>query len=360
MERLLAVWVPEVATETDDGSHARSLVALVDEIVTLCPFVEPVRWGLVVLPMRGPSRFFGGEDVVVEIVRSAVQRSTGHVPRLGAADGLFSAFAAARREIVVPVGESDAFRRSLPITALERRELATVCRRLGVHTVGAFADLPAARVAERFTRDALHVHRVARGEESELRGQRDLRMMTRLQALRGENSPVAAQGGFFGDHRDADRRAAVAAHRVRQRLGPHGITTATLHGGRTPHDRATLVPYDAHADVARLDDEPWPGRIPSPAPSTTFAQPVAVHLLAADATPVRVEPRGFLSATPHTIAFERGATRQVAWHAGPWISVERWWSTRRRRAHLQIVTDREEAFLLCAERGSWWLTGMYD
>ncbi len=360
MERLLAVWVADMATETDDGAHARDLLALLDEITVVCPFVDPVRWGLVTLPMRGPSRFFGGEEAVLAMVADAVRRSTGHSARLGVADGVFTAFAAARRGVVVPPGQSEAFRRSLPVAALERRELATVCRRLGLHTVGAFADLPPARVAERFTRDALHVQRVARGEESELRGQRDLRLPTRLRAVRGDDVVTAVQGGFFGDHLDADRRAAAAARLVRQRLGPEGVTTASLHGGRTPQERATLQPFDANAPVGTLEEGPWPGQLPAPAPSTTFAHPVSVRMTGPRGEPVRVDARGLLSASPTTLIFERSASRDITWHAGPWVSVERWWVARRRRAHVQVVTDRDEAFLLCVERGGWWLTGVYD
>ena len=38
---------------------------------------------------------------------------------------------------------------------LGRKDLATTCQRLGLHTVGAFADLDPARVGERFNRHAL-------------------------------------------------------------------------------------------------------------------------------------------------------------------------------------------------------------
>jgi hypothetical protein len=39
---------------------------------------------------------------------------------------------------------------------------------------------------------------------------------------------------------------------------------------------------------------------------------------------------------------------------------ERWWSTGRRRAHLQVLLDDGLAVLLRAERSEWWLAGIYD
>jgi hypothetical protein len=358
VERLLALWVPELAADRPDGSDARAYLSLLEEVSEMCPFADAVRMGLVTLPVRGPSRFFGGEDVVVDHVAASAQRLLGHDPWVGVAGGLFSAFAAARSRTVVPPSREEEFRRSLPISTLERRELATLCRRLGLHTVGAFGDLAAARVAERFDRDALHAHRVARGEEGELFGQRDLRLGARLRALRGEDGEGPRQAGFFGDHLDADRRASAVAHRVRLRLGPEAVATASLRGGRDPAARSALVPFGAPAPPAG-DRGPWPGRLPAPSPATTLAHPVALRLLDARGRDVRVDGRGLLSAPVAEVLFDRGARREVEWTAGPWPSVERWWSSRRRRAYLQALTA-EEALLLYQERARWFLAGLYD
>jgi protein ImuB len=74
---------------------------------------------------------------------------------------------------------------------------------------------------------------------------------------------------------------------------------------------------------------------------------------------VRVDGRGFLTGTPTHLVFERGQEREISWHAGPWPTVERWWSARRRRAYLQVLTPTE-ALLLVAEGARWWLAGVYD
>jgi len=49
----------------------------------------------------------------------------------------------------------------------------------------------------------------------------------------------------------------------------------------------------------------------------------------------------------------------LAW-GGPWPVTERWWSVRRRRARLQLVTADGVARLLCTERGQWWVEALYD
>jgi hypothetical protein len=357
VERLLALWSPGLASDGDDRAQ-RLYLDLLEEFSVMCPFVDPVRLGLMVLPMRAPTRFFGGEEVVIDHVRDSAQRLGVDDVHLGVADGLFSAFAAARAQVCVPAGHSDEFRRSLPIATLERRELATLCRRLGLHTVGAFADLAPARVAERFDRDALHVHRVARGEEAELVGQRDLRMAAMLRRLRGQDASQEVQGGFFGDHLDADRRAAAVAHRVRLRLGPEGVSTASLVGARAPGERAALVPFGSAATLSEPTG-PWPGRLPAPSPTMALTRPVALVLRDERQREVHVDARGLLSDAPVTVVFERGITRGVEWFAGPWPSLERWWAIRRRRAYLQVLTTHE-ALLVYAEGGRWWLAGVYD
>jgi hypothetical protein len=359
VERLLAVWVPALAEESPDGSTLRAHLTLGDALGVLCPFTESVRLGLYVLPVRGPSRFFGGEAAVLDAVASAVRDAVGERARLGVADGLFCAELAARDEVVVPTGGTEAFRRAQPIEVFARKDLATIARRLGLHTVGAFADLDPARVAERFTQPVRQLHRVARGEVGEVVGQRDARLPGRLARLRGDVATRDEQIGFFGQRGVGDERAEHAARSVRRRLGADAVVVASLRGGRSPEDRATLVPWGSPAAV-RVDDAPWPGQLRAPLPATTLAHPVAVDLRDVNDESVRVDSRGLLSAAPASLVFSPRSRRDVVWCAGPWPSVERWWVRARRRAHLQIVLATGEAALLVAESGRWWLVGIYD
>jgi hypothetical protein len=359
VEQLLAIWVEPLALEQPDGSTLRDTSTLLDALDAFCPFTEVVRLGLYVLPLRGPSRFFGGDDAVMDLVRRSVFDVVGETPKLGVAEGLFCAELAAHRELIVPLGTSDAFRRAQPLEVLGRKDLTTTCQRLGLHTVGAFADLERAHVAERFNKHALTLHRVARGELSELEGQRDLRLARRLAQLRGESDFVEEQQGFFGQRGAGDDRAEAAAHRVRQRLGAEGIVVASLQGGRGPEDRATLVPWGSPRTNVR-DVAPWPGQLAAPSPATTLAHPVPLQLRDAANRPVVLSARGTLSAEPAGVIFSSPLRREIIWHAGPWPLVERWWSRHRRRAHLQMVLATGEALLVVAESSRWWLVGIYD
>ncbi len=358
MERLLGVWVAALSEEAPDGSSWRAFAALVEALGALSPFVEPVRLGLCVIPVRGPSRFFGGEDAVLDAVAQTVRDVTGCEPSLGVADGLFCAELAARSSRVVPAGRTEAFRRAQPLDALGRPDLSATCARLGIRRLGEFADLDPARVLGRFDAGVAHAHRVARGELAELDGQRDLRLLEHLARVRGQVLERAEQGGFFGESAAGDERASTAAHRVRRRLGPEGVVVATLRPGRVPEDRAALVPWGAPRSMAS-DDAPWPGRV-APAPASTLARPVAVELRDANGAPLRVSARGILSGEPATLWFSHRIRRDVAWHAGPWPSLERWWAHARPRAHVQLVLTSGEAVLLMAQSQRWWLVGIYD
>jgi len=358
-EQLLAIWVESLAIEQPDGSTLRQTSELLDALEAMCPFTEVIRLGLYVLPLRGPSRFFGGDEAVLRMVRQCVLDVVGAQPKLGVAEGLFCAELAALRAVVVPRGGSDAFRRAQPLEVLGRKDLTTTCQRLGLHTLGAFADLEPARVAERFNRHATYLHRVARGEISELDAQRDTRLARRLAQLRGEETLFEEQQGFFGQRGAEDDRAEAAAHRVRRRLGAESIVVANLHGGRGPEDRATLVPWGS-PNANERDVAPWPGRLAAPSPATTLAHPVLLQLRDDANRAVSLNGRGVLSAEPTAVIFSSPLRREIIWYAGPWPIVERWWSRRRRRAHLQMVLASGEALLVVAEASRWWLVGIYD
>ncbi len=105
MEQLLAVWVDSLAIEQPDGSTLRDTLTLLDALEAMCPFTEVVRLGLFVMPLRGPSRFFGGDDaVMLAMVRQCVLDVVGAEAKLGVAEGLFCAELAAHRELLVPRG----------------------------------------------------------------------------------------------------------------------------------------------------------------------------------------------------------------------------------------------------------------
>ncbi len=165
---------------------------------------------------------------------------------------------------------SDAFRRAQPLEVLGRKDLATTCQRLGLHT----------RRRLRRPRSG------ARGGALQPVTRWSCTAWPRVSSPRWSVSGTGAslvvsrncearsdlfeeQQGFFGQRGAEDDRAEAAARRVRHRLGAEAVVVANLHGGRGPEDRATLVPWGSPATVVR-DHAPWPGRLAAPSPATTL------------------------------------------------------------------------------------------
>jgi hypothetical protein len=363
MVRLMVAWCPSLLREGPGGEEPRRFAEVLDATIELAPFARPVRLGVLAIPSKGPSRFFGGEaafaaqlglllDGIVRDARVGV----------GAADGLFAAVLAARSSVLVPAGATSAFLAPWSIAALRDADLAAACQRLGLHTLGRFGRLDEARVLERFGLDAVRRHRVARGIDGELPGLRDHAALRRLDAVRHRDEPGEVQRGFFGERGAADLRAASAVARLERQLGHGAVTVARLEGGRTPEDRAALVPWGS-AEVSRSGRDPlapWPGRLPAPSPASVPSRALAVSLLDDAGQRISVSGGGLLSSSPARLALDGGPGRVVVAHCGPWPMAERWWSVSRRRAHLQVLCDDGLAVLLRAERSRWWLSGIYD
>ena len=364
MDRLLALWCPGLAEDGPRSEEARTFAAVLRVVKERCPFAMPIRLGLAVLPAKAPSRFFGGEQAVCDLLLAdlaEMEEAIGEV-RLGIADGLFAAVLAARDELLIPEGMTSAFLATRSVASLRRAELAGILERLGVRTLGAFADLDPDRVIERFGSDGAHCHRVARGLEGELVGIRDPGVEARLLAL--EEAPIApGQPTFFGGTSLLDERAAAAALRLQHRLDPSSVLTGSLQAGNDPAERASLLPFSAVATSDRSGREqaaPWPGQLPAPSPTTVLADPAAVTLTDPAGAPVGVSARGLLTGVPGRcwLPGER-AEDVVAW-AGPWPLASRWWDRRRNRSRLQVLTASGVGLLLGRERGAWWLLGRYD
>src|SRR5579875_1679454 len=173
-------------------------------------------------------------------------------------------------------------------------------------------------------------------------------------------------------------RARRAIARVQGLLGPEAVAAAVLTGGRSPADRARLVPWGSsrggdRAGSARGGDRdadaPWPGRVPRPSPALVHRPPLPATLLDSAGMPLTVSGRGILSAPPAPLSTAgapaplstAGAPggRVTAW-AGPWPLEERWWDAAgRRRARLQLLLEGGDAHLVYCESGSWWVEASY-
>ena len=152
-----------------------SFEPVVVAVAAFTPRVEVTRPGACALPARAPARYFGGEASLAEQVRSAagdavaaVAAATGTAApeppcRVGIADGPFAARLAARDGVVVPRGTTKEWLGPFPVEVVGLPVLADLLRRLGIRTLGEFAELDQGAVQERFGTEGTCAHRLAQG-----------------------------------------------------------------------------------------------------------------------------------------------------------------------------------------------------
>jgi protein ImuB len=157
--------------DADDAADARSFDRVVRTVEQLVPEIVLERPGRLWFSTRGPSRYFGGDESLAERVLAVVDDAGVTDARVGIADGDLAARLAARagRTIVVPRGESPTFLAPWSVGVLAPcveggAELADLLTRLGLRTLGAFAELPERAVRARFGTSGVDAHRLARGE----------------------------------------------------------------------------------------------------------------------------------------------------------------------------------------------------
>ncbi len=172
-----------VVIERDPGQEARSFEPVVTAVEVFGPKVEVSRPGTCAIPTRGPARYFGGEEALVDRIGAAVSNAiVGLLPRpvtaptnraspyraspyqgVGIADGRFAATLAAGAGVIVAPAESAAFLADFPVAVLERLELTDLLVRLGIRTLSQLATLPTADVLARFGPEGALAQRLAQG-----------------------------------------------------------------------------------------------------------------------------------------------------------------------------------------------------
>ncbi len=381
MERLLLIGCPALMDPDDDGQVLRQLAALMEALAEVCPWIDPVRPGVLALPVRGPARYFGGEVAVLERVADIVGASHDDV-LLGVADGVFAAALAALAGRLVAPDRTPAFLAPWPVATLAEPELADLLVRLGLPSLGAFAALPARDVVARLGSDGVLRHRIARGLDGERPGYRVPDLAARLATLEHHVPLRNHQPGFWGGVSAADERAAEALVGLQRQLGSGAVAVVSTAGGRGPADRARFTPWRADQPVPDAGGrdggadggsfgEPWPGRLPPPFPARVPDAGWPAELVDRAGAPVAVTTRGLLTAVPDrlSVAGERWAA-VTGWSA-PWPVDERWWSPDRHRSvRLQVATADGRAHLLAAGHpsagylsaghGGWRLEASYD
>ncbi len=102
--------------------------------------------------------------------------------------------------------------------------------------------------------------------------------------------------GLWGG--STDERVLRGIARVQSMLGPEGVVRPVLQGGRTPNERQALVPWGEVAGGLRETALPWPGAIPSPAPTRVLANAWPALVTDSAHRPVVMSERGAVSADP--------------------------------------------------------------
>ncbi len=189
-----------LVADHDPSRDARAFQIVAGAIEVFTPRLELSRPGVCALSTRGPSRYFGGDEALATQVHEAVEaalaeRGWNGVTGVGVADGPFAAdLAAGLGTVLHPVrivapGATPAFLAPLPVAALagglaragirsgptgqtgqtgtradeSADALIDVLVRLGLRSLGAFAEVPAADVLARFALEGQVAHRLAHG-----------------------------------------------------------------------------------------------------------------------------------------------------------------------------------------------------
>jgi protein ImuB len=192
--------------------------------------------------------------------------------------------------------------------------------------------------------------------------------VVRLRIVPVEVVPTGThQQALWGGAGESDVRAQRALARVQTMLGLDGVVVPTLAGGRSPVQRTEYVAWGEERSLSRQPDQPWPGRLPSPAPSVVLNPPSPVRVLDATGRSVVVSDRGALARPPSRLAIGRAAPVPVTSWAGPWPADERWWdpASAARVARIQLVDVSGRAYLVAGEMAAdhepmWVLEGIYD
>ncbi|WP_132994121.1 DNA polymerase Y family protein [Gordonia zhaorongruii] len=254
-----------IVCDADPDRDGRLFEPVIGTVSDVVPLTEVLRPGLLVVTADRASRYFGGEDVLAERIVDAAA-SAGVTACVGTADELFTAVLAARSGQSVPPGTDAAYLATRPISDLTiepslsapgRADLVDLLWRLGLRTLGSFAELPAADVASRFTADAVDAHRLARA----VPGRRPSRapVPAALDVEHECDPPVDRidAAAFLGRRLAEELHQRLAASSLAcMRLTVHAVTERGQRHSRTWRCAQPLTP-DATADRVRWQLEGW-------------------------------------------------------------------------------------------------------
>jgi protein ImuB len=151
--------------QQEKAAHA----ALLDIGWSVSPRIEDSAEDAIVLDLSGLDHLFHSEE---KIAARLIELSSGCglLPNVAIAADIETALLAARGFAgitVIPPGKESQYLSSLPACVLPLpKETAETLGRWGVHTCGAFAELPVLQISERLGQEGVRLHALARGAES--------------------------------------------------------------------------------------------------------------------------------------------------------------------------------------------------
>ena len=154
----------------DRAAEFHAFTPIVERIHELAPGLTVREPGWMAIPTRGPARYFGGEHMLVHVIDQAIRDLLGGQGdrcewEIGIAEGSFGAALAARDGVIVAPGATAAFLADLPVDLIGEPLLSGLLERLGIRTLGAFADLEENDVLERFGTQGFLAQQRARARE---------------------------------------------------------------------------------------------------------------------------------------------------------------------------------------------------
>ena len=193
---------PELSiVRADPGRDARAWESVVAAIEALMPSVQVLSPGALAVPIKGPSRYYGGDGPLADRVRKVAEETVGKTGCwVGVADGLFAARLAAGGIAVtggiavageksgtlpcdtggsrwpeggvtiVPPGASQKWLGPMPLATLGvgYENLVDLLYRLGLRRLSDLSDLPVGAVLARFGPQGIAAYRLARGLDDNL------------------------------------------------------------------------------------------------------------------------------------------------------------------------------------------------
>lgn len=178
--RTLVLSFPEWSHHVDvanDGDSFATVISELDRITALC---EVDDCNAFLFPIRGPARYFGGEDMLVRHVHGVMTTLLPHVAcGVGVGDSRFIARIASHHSfrtgspVVVKPHETGEILRTLPVQVLLEHtgissDVVAVFQHLGLSTLGNVADLGETALTDRFGVVGKHVFAVATGQDVDL------------------------------------------------------------------------------------------------------------------------------------------------------------------------------------------------